>query len=193
MQRSEHIDLQPLQLGHQRQIRMGHLALIPICIPILLLIMYWYDWAISVVIPCCFFLFVVVYFSLTAQNRHITIDPARKEVEIEWIQWGLFSFDKRRCPFDDFSSVRYHTYHFGSHDNPPQAQFGLYLVHSVADLWPCGDTGLDWSEPKYDRDMAVAVAQMMGLSLLESDDEPWAYQPKFKKMMYFSEQVGHSD
>jgi len=95
--------------------------------------------------------------------------------------------DKRRYPFDDFSSVRYHTYLYGSHDNPPEAQFGLYLVHSVADLWPCGDTGLDWSEPKYDRDMAVAVAQMIGLPLLESDDEPWAYKPKFKKTTLFSE------
>jgi len=82
MQGSEQIDLQPLHLGHQRQIRMGHLALIPICIPILFLIMYWNDWASSVVVPCCFFLIVVVYVSFSAQNRHITINPASKEVEI---------------------------------------------------------------------------------------------------------------
>ena len=183
MQGSEHIDLQPLQLGHQRKIRVIHL----VCIPILFLIIYWYDWASSAVIPCCFFLFVVVYISFSAQNRHISIDPIRKEVEIGWIQWGIFSIDKRRYHFDEFSAVRYHTYLHGTHDNRPEAQFGLYLVHSVADLWPCGDTGLDRSEPKYDRDLAIAVAQMMGLPLLESDDEPWADRPRFKKTTLFSE------
>lgn len=132
MQGSEDIDLQPLQLGHQRRVRVIHLVFIPV----LILIMYWYDWTSQVVMPCCFFLSVVVYMSISAQNRHITIDPVRKQVEIEWIQWGIFSIDKRRYPFDDFSAVRYHTYYYGSHDNPPEAQFGLYLVHSVADLWP---------------------------------------------------------
>ena len=143
--------------------------------------MHWYDWTITAVVPCCFFLFVVLYLSFKALNRHVTIDPVRKEVEIEWLQWGLFSIDKRRSPFDKFSAVRYHTYQRAWHDSPPETQFGLYLVHSVSDLWPCGDTFLDWSEPKYDRNMAVKVAQMMGLPLLESDDEPWAYKPKFEE------------
>lgn len=148
--------------------------------------MYWYEWASQVVIPCCFVLFVVLYLSFSAQNRHVTIDPARKEVEIEWVQWGLFALDKRRYPFEEFSAVRYHTYQYGPHDSPPEAHFGLYLVHSVADLWPCGDTGLGISEPKYDRDMAVRVAQMMGLPLQESDDEPWAIKPKFKETTDFT-------
>ncbi len=177
MQDREQIDLQPLQMGHQRKIRVKHLVFIPL----LFLIMYWYDWASQVVTPCCFALFAVVYVSLSAQNRHVTIDPARKEVTIEWVQWGLFTLDKRRYPFDSFSAVRYHAYQHGPHDSPPETQFGLYLVHSVADLWPCGDTGLDANEPKYDRDMALTVGQMMGLPLLESDDEPWAVEPRFKE------------
>lgn len=173
-----------LQLGHQRQRRVLHLLLIPL----LIAIMYWYDWNTTTVITCSIFLAMTVYYSFAhTLNRHVTIDPARKEVEIEWVQWGLFSIDKRRCSFDEFSAVRYHTYHYGSHDNLPEAQFGLYLVHSVADLWPCGDTGLDSYEPRYDRDMAVKVAQVMGLPLQESDDEPWADKPKFKKMVVFSE------
>lgn len=176
---------EPLQLGHQRQRRVLHLLLIPLLIGF----MYWNDWNTSAIFTCSIFLAMTVYYSFAhALNRHVTIDPARKDVEIEWVQWGLFSIDKRRCSFDEFSAVRYHTYHHGSYDNPPEAQFGLYLIHGVADLWPCGDTGLDTYEPKYDRDMAIRVAQVMGLPLQESDDEPWADKPRFKKTTVVSDQ-----
>lgn len=185
MQGTDRSGLELLQLGQQRQKRVVHLLLVPILVGT----MYWYDWNTTTVITCSIFLAMTAYYSFAyALNRHVTIDPIRKEVEIEWMQWGLFSIDKRQYPFDELSTVRYHTYRYGSHDNPPEAQFGLYLVHSVADLWPCGDTGLDSYEPKYDRDMAVRVAQMMGLPLQESDQEPWADRPKFKEMAGFSEQ-----
>lgn len=174
---TEQTQLQPLHLGHQRKPHFVHLLFVPI----LILIMYWYEWSSQAVIACSIMLAATVYWSLTrALNRHVTIDPIRRMVQIEWIQWGLISLDKRICPFSEFSAVRYHTYQHGIYDNPVEAQFGLYLVHEVADLWPCGDTGLDSSdEPKYDRDMAVAVARLMELPLLESNDAPWADQPTF--------------
>ena len=80
MQCIERLGLEPLQLGHKRRLRVLHLLLVPI----LLMIMYWYDWSTTTVITCSIFLAMVAYYSFAhALNRHVMIDPTRKVVEME--------------------------------------------------------------------------------------------------------------
>lgn len=179
-----------VRFGPAPGLRITHLLLIPY----ILLAMFCFDWhVLAVTLGSLAMIGLLLYSVFFAQTRQVTIDPKQRLVCMERKRWGIFVTQKRHAAFAEFSAVRYHTYDIILEDNWRDEvkfpQLGLYLVLGKQELWRLGDSGASRSEPKYYRNTAVTVAQMMGLTLMESDDEPWAYKPKIKKTTLFSEQA----
>jgi len=175
----------PLHLGHPRRVLWVHLTLLPLPV----VAMWIGNWEVIAVVLFSFILGLqIIYSFFFAINRHVTIDPIKRTVLYEKLQWGLSISERREASFDDFVAVRYYTYMIMIEDNGqevPDTRHGLYLLHRKMQQWRCGDSGMLPGEPLYFRNTAVTVAQMMGLPLEESDDHAQTYRPKIKKSTCF--------